>query len=111
MRCNRRVVQDSNVEVGARSPLLLIALSVIWRAKGGLDSETQSLLTVTRELVEQEVRSAMQALIGIFSTAKPAKNERRRRRRRRGPGRPPGSTNKKASGLTARPTNPGRSWR
>src|SRR5262249_41568370 len=53
-------------------------------------------LTVIRELVEQEVRSAMQALLGSFSTAKPAKNERRRRRRRRGPGRPPGSKNKKA---------------
>jgi len=69
------------------------------------------LLTVIRELVEQEVRSAMQALLGSFSTAKPAKNERRRRRRRRGPGRPPGSKNKKAWGLMARPTNPGRSWR
>jgi hypothetical protein len=56
----------------------------------------KSLLTVIRELVEQEVRSAMQSLLGSFSTAKPAKNGRRRRRRRRGPGRPPGSKNKKA---------------
>ncbi len=56
----------------------------------------KSLLTIIRDLVQQEVRSAMQALLGSFSTAKPAKNRRRRRRRRRGPGRPPGSKNKKA---------------
>jgi len=64
--------------------------------KEGSMPRHKSLLTVIRELVEQEVRSAMQALLGSFSTAKPAKNERRRRRRRRGPGRPPGSKNKKA---------------
>ena len=56
----------------------------------------KSLLTVIRDLVEQEVRSAMQSLLGSFSTTKPAKNGRRRRKRRRGPGRPPGSKNKKA---------------
>jgi hypothetical protein len=56
----------------------------------------KSLLTVIRDLVQQEVRSAFQSLLGSVSTAKPAKNGRRRRRRRRGPGRPPGSKNKKA---------------
>jgi hypothetical protein len=56
----------------------------------------KSLLTVIRDFVQQEVRSAMQSLFGDVRTAKPAKNGRRRRRRRRGPGRPPGSKNKKA---------------
>ena len=97
----------------------------------------KSLLTVIRDLVQQEVRSAIQSLLGGVSTrkrAKPtngrrrrrkargkwrpggpgrppkavaekmaqkgvapkAKTVRRRRRRRRGPGRPPGSRNKKA---------------
>jgi hypothetical protein len=56
----------------------------------------KSLLTVIRDLVQQEVRSAMRSLLGSVSPAKPAKNARRRRRRRRGPGRPPGSKNKKA---------------
>jgi hypothetical protein len=53
-------------------------------------------MTIIRDLVQQEVRSAMQALLGSVSTAKPAKNGRRRRRHRRGPGRPPGSKNKNA---------------
>jgi hypothetical protein len=56
----------------------------------------KTLLTVIRDRVQQEVRSAMQSLLGSLFTAKPAKNGRRRRRRRRGPGRPPGSKNKKA---------------
>jgi hypothetical protein len=56
----------------------------------------KSLLTVIRERVQQEVRAAIQSLLGSISTAKRAKNGRRRRRRRRGPGRPPGSKNKKA---------------
>jgi ribosomal protein L19E len=57
----------------------------------------KSLVTVIRELVQQEVRAAMQALFGSISTGKTKpKNGRRRRRRRRGPGRPPGSKNKKA---------------
>jgi hypothetical protein len=55
-----------------------------------------SLLTVIRDLVQQEVRSAMQPLFGNLFAAKPAKNGRRRRRRRRGPGRPRGSKNKAA---------------
>jgi ribosomal protein L19E len=55
----------------------------------------KSLLTIIRDLVQQEVRSAMQALLGSFSTAKPANNGRRARRRR-GPGRPQGSKTKTA---------------
>ena len=57
----------------------------------------KSLLTVIRDLVQQEVRSAIQSLLGSVSTAKTKpKNGRRRRRRRRGPGRPRGSKNKAA---------------
>jgi hypothetical protein len=56
----------------------------------------KSLLTIIRDLVQQEVRAAMQALFGSLFTAPRAKNGRRRRRRRRGPGRPPGSRNKAA---------------
>jgi hypothetical protein len=56
----------------------------------------KSLFTVIRDLVQQEVRSAIQSFLGSVSTAKRAKNGRRRRRRRRGPGRPPGSKSKAA---------------
>jgi hypothetical protein len=56
----------------------------------------KSLLTVIRDMVQQEVRSAIQSLLGSVSTAKRAKNGRRRRRGRRGPGRPRGSKNKAA---------------
>ena len=56
----------------------------------------KSLLTVIRDLVQQEVRAAMQSLLGSLFTAKPAKNGRRRRKRRRGPGRPRGSKRKAA---------------
>jgi hypothetical protein len=56
----------------------------------------KSLLTIIRDMVQQEVRAAMQSLLGSASTATRPKNGRRRRRRRRGPGRPPGSKNKKA---------------
>jgi len=55
----------------------------------------KSLLTIIRELVQQEVRLAMTSLLGAFGPKKPAKNGRRRRRR--GPGRPPGSKNKPSS--------------
>ena len=56
----------------------------------------RSLITVIHDLVQQEVRSAIQSLLGGISTptTKP-KNARRRRRRTRGtwrpggPGRPP----------------------
>jgi len=53
-------------------------------------------MTVIRGMVQQEVRSAIQSLLGSVSTAPRAKNGRRRRRRRRGPGRPRGSKNKAA---------------
>jgi hypothetical protein len=56
----------------------------------------KSLLTVIRDRVQQEVRAAIQSLLGTVSTATRAKNGRRRRRRRRGPGRPKGSKNKAA---------------
>jgi hypothetical protein len=46
--------------------------------------------------VQQEVRAAIQSLLGSVSPAPRAKNGRRRHRRRRGPGRPRGSKNKTA---------------
>jgi len=56
----------------------------------------KSLFTVIRDLVQQEVASAIQSLLGSPSTGKvKPKNGRRRRRRTRGtwrpggPGRPP----------------------
>src|SRR5213594_3607321 len=56
----------------------------------------KSLVTVIRDMVEQEVRSAIQSLLGRVSSTKPkARNGRRRRRKARGkwrpggPGRPP----------------------
>jgi ribosomal protein L19E len=55
----------------------------------------KSLFTVIRDLVQQEVHSAIQSLLGSVSTVK-AKPKNGRRRRRRGPGRPPGSKNKAA---------------
>ena len=57
----------------------------------------KTLLTVIRDRVQQEVRAAMQSLLGSVSTGKTKpKNGQRRRRRRRGPRRPPGSKNKAA---------------
>jgi hypothetical protein len=47
----------------------------------------KSLITIIRELVQQEMRRAMAALLGAVAPKKPAKNGRGRRRR--GPGRPP----------------------
>jgi hypothetical protein len=65
--------------------------------KGEPMPRQKSLFTVIRDLVQQEVRAAMQSLFGSVSTTKTKpKNGRRRRRRPRGPGRPPGSKNKKA---------------
>ena len=55
----------------------------------------RSLVTVIRDMVQQEVRSAIQSLLGSVSAGKKAKNGRRRRRKARGkwrpggPGRPP----------------------
>ena len=54
----------------------------------------KSIITVIREMVQTEVRSAMGSLFGSLSSKKPPKNGRRRRRRR-GPGRPSGSKNKR----------------
>ena len=53
----------------------------------------KSLVTVIRNMVQEQVREALQ---GLLATATPKKKpangrRRRRRRRRRGPGRPPGS--------------------
>jgi hypothetical protein len=53
----------------------------------------KSLITIIREFVQEEVRQAMGGLLGSLAPKKPAKNGRRRRRR--GPGRPPGSKNKR----------------
>jgi hypothetical protein len=50
----------------------------------------RSLVTVIRDLVQEEVRSAIQSLVGTASTRRRAANGRRRRRRRRGTGRPGG---------------------
>src|SRR6266566_8674551 len=56
----------------------------------------RSLVTVIRDMVQQEVRSAIHSLLGSVSSTRPkAKNGRRRRRKARGkwrpggPGRPP----------------------
>ena len=55
----------------------------------------RSLVTVVRDMVREEVHSAVQSLLGGVSTRKKVKNGRRRRRRTRGkwrpggPGRPP----------------------
>src|SRR2546427_6695341 len=56
----------------------------------------KSLVTVIRDLVQQEVRSAIQLLLGSVAGTKPKpRNGRRRRRKARGkwrpggPGRPP----------------------
>ena len=55
----------------------------------------RSLVTVVRDLVQQEVHSAIQSLLGTVSTRKRATNGRRRRPKARGkwrpggPGRPP----------------------
>ena len=54
----------------------------------------RSLVTVIRDLVQQEVRSAIQSLLGGVTTRKKPTNGRRRRRTRGtwrpgGPGRPP----------------------
>src|SRR5438046_10612150 len=75
----------------------------------------RSLVTVIRDMVQQEVGSAIQSLLGSVSGTKPkAKNGRRRRRRARGkwrpggPGRPPKAVaakmaQKKAAAATSGP--------
>ena len=69
----------------------------------------RSLVTVIRDMVQQEVRSAIHSLLGSISTstAKP-KNARRRRRKARGkwrpggPGRPPKAVAVKMAQKTVR---------
>jgi hypothetical protein len=53
----------------------------------------KSLITVIRELVQEEVRHAMAGFLGALAPKKRVQNGRRRRRRR--PGRPSGSRNKR----------------
>src|SRR6266404_8822484 len=76
----------------------------------------RSLVTVIRDMVQQEVRSAIQSLLGSVSTGKRAKAKDGRRRRRKGrgkwrpggPGRPPKAVaekmaRKKATAATSGP--------
>jgi len=56
----------------------------------------KSLVTVIRDMVRREIGDAIAGLLGA---AKPKR--RRRRRGRRGPGRPPGSKNKRRRGRPA----------
>ena len=64
--------QHASLEAGspASLPLLVIGHSCICRRKEGSMPRQKSLLTVIRELVQQEVRSAIQSLLGSVSTAK-----------------------------------------
>ena len=54
----------------------------------------RSLVTVIRDLVQHEVRSAIQSLLGSVSSTKPKTRRRKRRGKWRpgGPGRPPKNT-------------------
>jgi len=60
----------------------------------------KSFVTAIRELVRKELSSQIAGLLGTI-TGKGAPKRRRRRRGRRGPGRPPGSKNKRRSGRPA----------
>ena|SRR5204863_1967002 len=74
----------------------------------------RSLVTVIRDMVQQEVSSAIRSLLGSVSSNKPkAKNGRRRRRKARGkwrpggPGRPPKAVAERmAHRKKAAPTKP-----
>ena len=63
----------------------------------------RSLVTVIRDMVQQEVHSAIRSLFGGLSTGKPATNGRRRGRKARGkwrpggPGRPPKAVAERAA--------------
>ena len=79
----------------ASAPLPFIAPRM-WRERKEHSMPRQkSLVTVIRDMVQQEVRSAVQSLFSTVSPTKPAPNRRRRRRKTRGtwrpggPGRPP----------------------
>ncbi len=54
----------------------------------------KSLMTVIRDMVKTEIASAIKSLLGGTGGT----TRRRRRRGRRGPGRPPGSKNKRRRG-------------
>ena len=60
----------------------------------------KSFVTAIRELVRKELSSQIAGLLGTI-TGKGAPTRRRRRRGRRGPGRPPGSKNKRRRGRPA----------
>src|SRR5262249_8808001 len=73
--------------------------------KGGFVPRRKSLVSMIREMVQEEVRSAIQSLLGVGSAGKTKpRNGRRRRRKTRGkwrpggPGRPPQSVSEKAAG-------------
>jgi hypothetical protein len=68
----------------------------------------KSLVTVIRELVQEQVREAIRGLLGSTGGKKKPANGRRRRRRRRGAGRPPGSKTRVRRGPGRPPkTEPG----
>jgi len=74
----------------------------------------RSLVTVIRDMVQQEVRSAIHSLLGSVSSNKPkATNGRRRRRKTRGkwrpggPGRPPKAVAEKMAQKKAAAATPG----
>jgi len=60
----------------------------------------KSFVTAIRELVRKELSAQIAGLLGTI-TGKGATKRRRRRRGRRGPGRPPGSKNKRRRGRPA----------
>src|SRR5438067_3785420 len=57
-----------------------------------------NFVSVVQKLVREQVEQAIHGLLGSATPKKEAKNGRRRPRRRRGPGRPPGSKTRGASG-------------
>src|SRR5437016_4828307 len=74
----------------------------------------RSLVTVIRDVVQQEVGSAIHSLLGSISTgtAKPTNGRRRRRKARGkwrpgGPGRPPKAVAEKAARKKAAPATSG----
>ncbi len=59
----------------------------------------KSFVTAIRELVRKELSAQIAGLLGTITGKAPKR--RRRRRGRRGPGRPPGSKNKRRRGRPA----------
>jgi len=68
-----------------------VALSARDSSGHSTASTRKSLVTVIREMVQEQVQEALHGLLGSTGPKKKPANGRRRRRRRRGPGRPPGS--------------------